>query len=140
MVELLILIVVYLFFFRTISLIIMMGFLFTICIVLLNILIAQVSNTYQIVQQDVQRYFQLHRTLIVTRAEVNTLCFCMVIFFWVKLNKKNNAVSSRSNITTKVFRMIRKYHIKYMFYCTFIKKNDILLRSEILMKHVFLNY
>lgn len=118
-----------------------MGFLFTICIVLLNILIAQVSNTYQIVQQDVQRYiFSATPSPNCDKSGSKHSMFLHGNSFFGKIKKKNNAVSSRSNITTKVFRMIRKYHIKYMFYCTFIKKNDILLRSEILMKHVFLNY
>ncbi|XP_052711006.1 uncharacterized protein LOC128185454 [Crassostrea angulata] len=66
--------------FQTISVIIMVGFLFTICIVLLNILIAQVSDTFQDVQQDAQREYEVTRASIVTRMEQNSLCFCKVIF------------------------------------------------------------
>lgn len=62
--------------FQTISLLVMVGFLFTTCIVLLNILIAQVSDTYQKVQQDAQRVFEVNRASIVIRGEQNSLCFC----------------------------------------------------------------
>lgn len=65
----------------------MVGFLFTICIVLLNILIAQVSDTYQNVQQDAQREFEVNRASIVTRVEINSPCFCNGDLLFVKLKK-----------------------------------------------------
>lgn len=55
------------------SLIIMTVFLFTICVLLLNILIAQLSDTYQNVQQDAQRGLEVNRAWIVARVELNSL-------------------------------------------------------------------
>lgn len=60
---------------QTTSLIIMVAFLFTICVLLLNILIAQVSDTYQKVQQDAQRGLEVNRAWIVTKIELNSLFF-----------------------------------------------------------------
>lgn len=102
----------YLLFFRTISVIIMVGFLFTICIVLLNILIAQVSDTYQNVQQDAQREFEVNRASIVTRVEINSPCFCKVIII-CKIKKRLFSIRSNSCIPPKVLQIIRKYCIKY---------------------------
>lgn len=53
----------------------MVAFLFTICVLLLNILIAQVSDTYQKVQQDAQRGLEVNRAWIVTKIELNSLFF-----------------------------------------------------------------
>ncbi|XP_061176466.1 uncharacterized protein LOC133185337 [Saccostrea echinata] len=58
---------------QTMSLIIMVVFLFTICVLLLNILIAQLSDTYQNVQQDAQRGLEVNRAWIVARVELNSL-------------------------------------------------------------------
>lgn len=58
---------------QTTSLIIMVAFLFTICVLLLNILIAQLSDTYQKVQQDAQRGLEVNRAWIVTKIELNSL-------------------------------------------------------------------
>lgn len=58
---------------QTTSLIIMVAFLFTICVLLLNILIAQVSDTYQKVQQDAQRGLEVNRAWILTKIELNSL-------------------------------------------------------------------
>ncbi|XP_062579307.1 uncharacterized protein LOC134241264 [Saccostrea cucullata] len=60
---------------QTMSLIIMAVFLFTICVLLLNILIAQLSDTYQNVQQDAQRGVEVDRAWIVARVELNSLLF-----------------------------------------------------------------
>lgn len=51
----------------------MVTFLFTICVLLLNILIAQLSDTYQNVQQDAQRGLEVNRAWIVSRVELNSL-------------------------------------------------------------------
>lgn len=64
---------------RTMSLIIMVAFLFTICVLLLNILIAQLSDTYQNVQQDAQRGLEVNRAWIVSRVELNSLYIGKVI-------------------------------------------------------------
>lgn len=61
------------------SMIIMVAFLFTICVLLLNILIAQLSDTYQNVQQDAQRGLEVSLALIVSRVESNSLWFWKVI-------------------------------------------------------------
>lgn len=61
------------------SLIIMVAFLFTICVLLLNILIAQLSDTYQNVQQDAQRGLEVNRAWIVSRVELNSLYIGKVI-------------------------------------------------------------
>ena len=75
------------FLFRTMSLIIMVFFLFTICVLLLNILIAQLSDTYQNVQQDAQRGLEVNRAWIVSRVELNSLYIGKVkifdIFLWL---------------------------------------------------------
>lgn len=54
----------------------MVGFLFTICIVLLNMLIGQVSDTFQKFQQDEQREYEVNRASM----EQTSLCFCKVIY------------------------------------------------------------
>ena len=69
------------FLFRTMSLIIMVFFLFTICVLLLNILIAQLSDTYQNVQQDAQRGLEVNRAWIVSRVELNSFYFGKVNIF-----------------------------------------------------------
>lgn len=51
----------------------MVGFLFTICIVLLNMLIAQVGDTFQKFQQDAQREYEVNRASIVIRMEQTSL-------------------------------------------------------------------
>ena len=66
---------------RTMSLIIMVVFLFTICVLLLNILIAQLSDTYQNVQQDAQRGLEVNRAWIVSRVELNSLYIGKVKIF-----------------------------------------------------------
>lgn len=47
--------------------------MFTICVLLLNILIAQLSDTYQNIQQDAQRGLEVNRAWIVARVELNSL-------------------------------------------------------------------
>ncbi|XP_069101443.1 transient receptor potential cation channel subfamily V member 5-like [Argopecten irradians] len=54
------------------SCILMVLFLFTCCVVLLSILIAQLSDTYQHVQQDAQRGLEVNRAWIVARVELNS--------------------------------------------------------------------
>ncbi|ESO89302.1 hypothetical protein LOTGIDRAFT_229171 [Lottia gigantea] len=53
--------------------ILMVIFLFTCCVVLLNILIAQLSDTYQHVQRDAQRGLELNRAWIIARVELNSI-------------------------------------------------------------------
>lgn len=52
---------------------IMVVFLFVCCVVLLNILIAQLSDTYQNVQKDAHRGLEMNRAWIITRVELNSL-------------------------------------------------------------------
>ncbi|KAK3098318.1 hypothetical protein FSP39_018374 [Pinctada imbricata] len=59
--------------FRLMSCILMVMFLFIILVLLLNILIAQLSDTYQNVQQDAQRGLEVNRAWIVARVELNSL-------------------------------------------------------------------
>ncbi|XP_045166668.1 uncharacterized protein LOC123530043 [Mercenaria mercenaria] len=59
----------------TISVIFMVCFLFTCIVILLNILIAQLSDTYQKVQQDAQRGLEADRAWIVAGVELNSF-FC----------------------------------------------------------------
>ena len=61
------------------SCILMVIFLFTCCVVLLNILIAQLSDTYQNVQRDAQRGLELNRAWIIARVELNSLFIRKVI-------------------------------------------------------------
>lgn len=53
---------------------------YNICIVLLNMLIGQVSDTFQKFQQDEQREYEVNRASIVMRMEQTSLCFCKVIY------------------------------------------------------------
>ena len=48
-------------------------FLFLVVVVLLNLLIAQMSDTYGSVQQDAQRSLAINRAWIVARVEHNSL-------------------------------------------------------------------
>ncbi|KAK7112723.1 transient receptor potential cation channel subfamily V member 5-like [Littorina saxatilis] len=59
--------------YKPMSCILMVIFLFTCCVVLLNILIAQLSDTYQNVQRDAQRGLELNRAWIIARVELNSL-------------------------------------------------------------------
>ena len=63
----------------------MVIFLFTCCVVLLNILIAQLSDTYQNVQRDAQRGLELNRAWIIARVELNSLFIGKVIFLYLPL-------------------------------------------------------
>lgn len=66
----------------------MVGFLFTTCIVLLNMLIGQVSDTFQKYQQyEYEWDYEVIRAAIVIGVEQTSLYFCKVIFFIVKLKK-----------------------------------------------------
>ncbi|GFO43033.1 transient receptor potential cation channel subfamily v member [Plakobranchus ocellatus] len=59
--------------YRVMSCILMVCFLFVCCVVLLNILIAQLSDTYHHVQAQAQRGLELNRAWIITRVELNSL-------------------------------------------------------------------
>ena len=48
-------------------------FLFLVVVVLLNLLIAQMSDTYGSIQQDAQRSLAINRAWIVARVEHNSL-------------------------------------------------------------------
>ncbi|XP_074647190.1 uncharacterized protein LOC141903117 [Tubulanus polymorphus] len=54
--------------------VLMVLFLITCSIILLNILIAQLSDTYQTVQNDALRSLELNRAWIVARVEINSVC------------------------------------------------------------------
>ncbi|XP_053377734.1 uncharacterized protein LOC123529780 isoform X2 [Mercenaria mercenaria] len=58
-----------------VSVIFMVCFLFTCIVILLNILIAQLSDTYQKVQQDAQRGLEVNRAWIVAKVELNSFFF-----------------------------------------------------------------
>ena len=53
----------------------MLLFMFAVIVVLLNILIAQLSDTYQNVQGDAQRELEISRAWIVARTEHNSIIF-----------------------------------------------------------------
>ncbi|KAL4233239.1 hypothetical protein ACF0H5_007923 [Mactra antiquata] len=59
-----------------VSVIFMVSFLFTCIVILLNILIAQLTDTYQKVQQDAQRGLEVNRAWIVARVELNSILVC----------------------------------------------------------------
>jgi len=59
--------------YRWLSVIIYVVFLFLVITVLLNLLIAQMSDTYSNVQSDAQRSLVINRAWIVARVEHNTL-------------------------------------------------------------------
>ena len=58
---------------RWLSVIIYTVFLFLVITVLLNLLIAQMSDTYTNVQSDAQRSLAINRAWIIARVENNTL-------------------------------------------------------------------
>ena len=58
---------------RWLGVIIYITFLFMVIVVLLNLLIAQMSDTYANVQLDAQRSLAINRAWIVARVEHNTL-------------------------------------------------------------------
>ena len=51
----------------------MVLFLLTCIVILLNILIAQLSDTYQNIQGDAQRGLTLNRAWIISRVELNSI-------------------------------------------------------------------
>lgn len=57
------------------GIVLILGFMFVVIVVLLNILIAQLSDTYQNVQSDAQREVELNRAYIVGHIEKNSLMF-----------------------------------------------------------------
>ncbi|KAK3696967.1 hypothetical protein RRG08_023158 [Elysia crispata] len=59
--------------YKLMSCALMVCFLFVCCVVLLNILIAQLSDTYHHVQAQAQRGLELNRAWIITRVERNSL-------------------------------------------------------------------
>lgn len=59
--------------FRWLGVIVYLVFLFLVIVVLLNLLIAQMSDTYSSVQQDAQRSLAINRAWIVARVEHNSL-------------------------------------------------------------------
>ncbi|XP_065839643.1 transient receptor potential cation channel subfamily V member 1-like [Oscarella lobularis] len=61
--------------FSWLGVLLMLFFMFTIIVLLLNLLIAQLSDTYQNVQSDAQRELELNRAANVARIEKNSLIF-----------------------------------------------------------------
>ncbi|KAL3883792.1 hypothetical protein ACJMK2_030023 [Sinanodonta woodiana] len=59
--------------YRPISCILMVCFIFTCCVLLLTIFIAQLSDTYQNVQNDAQRGLEVSRAWIVAKVELNSI-------------------------------------------------------------------
>lgn len=57
-------------------------FLFLVIVVLLNLLIAQMSDTYASVQQDAQRSLAINRAWIVARVEHNSLTVLLGLVSW----------------------------------------------------------
>lgn len=57
---------------RWLGVAIYLAFLFLVIVVLLNLLIAQMSDTYSSVQQDAQRSLAINRAWIVARVEHNS--------------------------------------------------------------------
>ena len=57
-------------------------FLFLVIVVLLNLLIAQMSDTYASVQQDAQRSLAINRAWIVARVEHNSLTALLGLVSW----------------------------------------------------------
>jgi len=51
----------------------MVLFLFTVCVVLLNIFIAQLSGSYQHLQQNAQRELEVNRLWMVVNADINSI-------------------------------------------------------------------
>ncbi|XP_048251694.1 uncharacterized protein LOC124145414 [Haliotis rufescens] len=79
----------------TFSCILMFIFLFTCIVVLLHILIAQLSHTYQKVQQDAQRAVELNRAWIITRGdfELNGFPFIKRFFSTAEKQGEDNVIN-----------------------------------------------
>lgn len=84
---------------RWLSVIIYVVFLFLVITVLLNLLIAQMSDTYSNVQSDAQRSLVINRAWIVARVEHMTLSLLCIshrtisgrLLLWIKLVKDSEA-------------------------------------------------
>ena len=71
---------------RWFSIVIYLPFLFTVIVVLLNLLIAQMSDTYTKVQEDVESTFALERARIIAKAlKRNILCYQVCITNYIGL-------------------------------------------------------
>ena len=73
---------------RWLSVIIYTVFLFLVLTVLLNLLIAQMSDTYANVQSDAQRALVMNRAWIVAKAEYNSL-FTSALFVSIMVSYQN---------------------------------------------------
>ena len=63
--------------YRWFSIVMYLAFLFTVIVVLLNLLIAQMSATYEKVQDDVEGNFALARARIIARLQKGKRLFCV---------------------------------------------------------------
>jgi len=61
---------------RWFSIVMYLVFLFTVIVVLLNLLIAQMSDTYTKVQEDVEGTFAIARARIIARLQKGKRLFC----------------------------------------------------------------
>ena len=72
--------------YRPLTIILYLLFLFLVVIILLNVLIAQVSETYTAVQSTARATFLFHRSRFITRCEESTaLWFLLWTFRWKKI-------------------------------------------------------
>ena len=71
---------------RPLTVMLYLLFLFLVVIILLNVLIAQVSETYAAVQSTARASFLFHRSRFITRCEESTaLWFLLWTFRWRKI-------------------------------------------------------
>ena len=69
----------------------MLVFLFITCVLLLNILIAQLSDRYTTIQTDAEREFEVSRAKIVARIELMDDFTC---FYWGQVSTNSLTIGS----------------------------------------------
>ena len=67
---------------RWFSIVMYLIFLFAVIVVLLNLLIAQMSDTYTKVQEDVEGTFAIARARIIARLQKGRWLFCKEVRSW----------------------------------------------------------
>ena len=67
---------------RWFSIVMYLIFLFAVIVVLLNLLIAQMSDTYTKVQEDVEGTFAIARARIIARLQKGKWLFCKEVRSW----------------------------------------------------------
>jgi hypothetical protein len=91
------------------SQVLMVRYQMTCIVVLINILIAQMSDTYQCIKIEAQKALELNRAAIVTRVELNSIFASKV---WSTLHSKQSSHSVHNRVSGKVVTSSSKMSAK----------------------------